>query len=210
MLGTIVNFFKKGNRIKMSKKIVLLVPGFLLLLLTGFASASMISGDFRTESDLDFGLGPKVYQDIGATIDSGVELTDADFVENPEDWGGGLVFMDYNPLTNILTLDSQDEWDFMTFDAWINNIIFNTSEVITGISMLSNGLTDPVIVPTLSFTSNSIYIAYDYEPDVFYFTEGIAEFQITTSAGSPVPEPTTIVLFGLGILGLAGVSRRKK
>ncbi len=30
------------------------------------------------------------------------------------------------------------------------------------------------------------------------------------AAGQPIPEPTTIVLFGLGLLGFAGVSRRKK
>jgi hypothetical protein len=27
---------------------------------------------------------------------------------------------------------------------------------------------------------------------------------------NPVPEPTTILLFGIGLLGLAGVSRKKK
>ncbi|MCP3873037.1 MAG: PEP-CTERM sorting domain-containing protein, partial [Desulfobacteraceae bacterium] len=27
---------------------------------------------------------------------------------------------------------------------------------------------------------------------------------------SPVPEPTTVILFGIGLLGLAGVNRRKQ
>jgi len=36
----------------------------------------------------------------------------------------------------------------------------------------------------------------------------IAEYGVNVSA--PVPEPATIMLFGLGLLGLAGVSRRKK
>ena len=33
---------------------------------------------------------------------------------------------------------------------------------------------------------------------------------IAGASGAPVPEPATILLFGLGILGVAGVSRRKK
>jgi len=33
---------------------------------------------------------------------------------------------------------------------------------------------------------------------------------IVGQGGSPVPEPATMLLFGLGLLGFEGVSRRKK
>jgi len=43
-------------------------------------------------------------------------------------------------------------------------------------------------------------VLYHYAMDNFTFNEGSA----------PVPEPTTIILFGIGLLGLSGVSRRIK
>ena len=115
------------------KKIV----GMLVCLFVGSANATIILGDFRTESDLDFGAGPKVYEDIAEMVGGQVELTSSDFVSNPQGWGGGLVNVDLDPISNILTLDSQDTWDFHFFDMWITNITFNLPEVISGISLIS-------------------------------------------------------------------------
>lgn len=196
----------------MKKKFVAELTVFLLILGSfGIANATLISGDFRTESNLpDHRTGnPLVHEDLNASIGLGVELTEDDFLENPDNWGGGLVYMDYDASTNILTLDSQDVWDFQTFDAWINNIIFDTTEEITGITMISNDLTNPTFDPTFSFTANSIHIGWDYTPDVYDFTGGIAQFQITTST-APIPEPATMLLFGTGLVGLLGSRARKK
>jgi hypothetical protein len=111
-----------------------------VLLITGNVEAAILSGDFRTESDLPYccdRAGPLVYENIGAAVGAGEELTGANFVQNPSNWGGGVVHMDLDPLTNILTLHSQDIWDFETFDAWITNIVFDAGERITGLSLIS-------------------------------------------------------------------------
>jgi hypothetical protein len=178
--------------------------------LVNVASANLIVGDFITNSDLPSqGSGALVYQELAQSIGTGyeLELADGDFVTNPSSWRGGLVWMDYNPLTNILLLDSQDDWDFETFDAYINNIQFSAGEHITGISLLSNDLITPIVTPSLSFTDDSIHISY---AGSFDFTGNSASFQITTSSGTStsVPEPSTLAIFALGMIGLA--SRRFK
>ncbi len=174
--------------------------------LVNIANAGLIVGDFVTHSDLpDAGSsGALIYQELSQTIGAGYELdlVDGDYLTNLSNWGGGLVWMDFDPTTNILLLDSQDEWDFQTFDAFINNIQFSAGEYITGISLLNNDLVSPNTVPLLSFTNNSIHISY---AGVFDFTGNSASFQITTSSAS-VPEPSTLAIFALGMIGLA--SRR--
>ncbi|MCP3874580.1 MAG: PEP-CTERM sorting domain-containing protein [Desulfobacteraceae bacterium] len=37
----------------------------------------------------------------------------------------------------------------------------------------------------------------------------LADLTVRIEVGQPVPEPATVLLFGLGLLGLAGVNRRK-
>ncbi len=186
----------------------------LALALTGFSaalSAGPLSGDFRTESDLpDYSAsGPLVYESLGQSIGAGYELDSSHFVGNPSGWGGGVVWMDYDDTTDILTLDSQDTWDFQTFDAYITNIVFGgPGEFISGISLLNDDLTAPMLVPALSFTADSLHISYNW-PSVFNFTGGLATFQIELSSDPvAVSEPASLALMGLGLLGF-GLSRRR-
>lgn len=183
----------------------------LAFMFAGAANAALVTGDFRTESNLpDTRTGsPLVYESLNQSIGAGYELDNGDFLENPDGWGGGVVWMDFNESTNILTLVSQDRWDFETFDAYISNIVFDTvGEYISAVSLVSNGLTNPSFLPTLSFSDNSLHVSYDYTPDVFNFTGGISTFQIET-ATTTVPEPSAFLLMSLSLAGL-GFFRRNK
>jgi Ca2+-binding RTX toxin-like protein len=185
----------------------------IALLFTGVTNATIISGDFRTESDLPYccgSFGPLVYENLNATVGAGDELTGANFVSNPDNWGGGLVFIDLDPTTNIITLNSQDEFDFETFTASISNIIFDAGEVITGLSWISGNLTDLGIPEILSFTGNSVSVSYDVGSgnDTFDFNLTQAQFQIETQSDSvAVPAPASILLVSLGLLMLVGRKR---
>lgn len=186
------------------------IVSMLLLSVSCLSHAGLISADFITESHLpeNTRLGAKTYQSLSQVIGAGVELSGEHLVSNPAGWGGGSVWMDFDPLNNVLTLLSQDEWDFQTFDAWMSNITFSQAgEYITGFSLLSSDLVTDNILPVLSFTADSLHISYKGIPD-FNFTGGQAKFLVQTSQQpTAVPEPASVAIFGLALLGL-GVGRR--
>lgn len=185
-------------------------------LLSFHAAAAVISADFRTEADLpDYSVrGALVHERTGSVLGAGNELDSSDFVRNPSHWGGGIVHVDWDAATNVLTLDSRDTWDFQTFILEIGNIVFDSAQKIVGLSVISDGLvTREGGAPILNFTDDGLSIGYQSgRYDVFNFTGREARFQVILADiadVAPIPEPGTLALLGLGIVGLAALRRSR-
>ena len=95
-----------------------------------------------------------------------------------------------NPYRSAINLFEVDIFTLM--QQFIDDSIFDNS-------------TD--MLRTAGVTSDS-YLFWDAIHPTTYAHGMIAEAAYNEVA--PVPEPTTVLLFGIGLLGLAGVSRRKK
>ena len=79
-----------------------------------------------------------------------------------------------------------------------------------GMDTMSSDSTDAEFISSMDFSSQTAVglRVFATSGDKLY---SVGEFQaFGTLTSSSVPEPTTMILFGIGLLGLAGVNRRKK
>jgi hypothetical protein len=185
-----VVFYGLLKRDIMNNRFALASVALALSLTALGASAGVNRATFRTESNLPvYRTGtPLIYEARNARVGSTEELTSANFLSNPDGWGGGVVHMDYRKGSNTLTLSSQDTWDFQTFHAQMLDMKMEAGESVCGVTYTGGDITQSGIVPTATFTDNSVSISYTIGDvpagGVFNFSGGQATFSVAIcSAG---------------------------
>lgn len=200
----------------------IVITSCLLILLYGSASASFLRVDFGGYAYLEgsnYQTSFQGYFDLDVSIATpGASYTPVDpnlqfgaeFTVNGEDplsWTD-----DYTVFINFGIDSKVSAWDFYTPDVIISG---TTDPLEDSLTFVRGTFTPP--------TENPIENPFDFDGIKRYSLDGVwgQWLNITPEAlpfpgsnpvpdSNPVPEPATMVLFGLGLLGLAGVSRRKQ
>ncbi len=200
----------------MKKKVLVLLSCFLLFLVSNASSTPILIGDV-VYAELIF---PSCFDNqetitpSSATVGSGVEFS-----------------INTSTGRELFTVDIGDSYIKMQIDTGSSMTAgFVRQLSITGIdwfgdpSVTIQGVTldignegmwdNPVgiVVGDVAFTEHSL--TFEWGSGAYWPRASWAQINLIPSSGEDdpppsIPEPSTIILFGLGLLGLAGVGRKK-
>ncbi len=202
----------------MTKKfLVSLAIGFLMFGMVGTASAVVLTFD-----DI-LGVTQNDYGEIGSyggfdfkTINGSPNYNRMDWIDTVgSQWNYGSVSGDFTMLNNysgsaIITSSTGSDFTFsgLYTRIWLDNIESRNVDIEAFNNGSSVWVSDFILTTTWEFIAGSSVII-----DELHLNFGnnflVDNLELNGSGSSSVPEPATMVLFGLGLLGLAGVSRKK-
>jgi len=189
----------------------------IFLVLIGFSSAHAVNLSFETVTS-ELMIGGSF--DVGLVI-SGNELT-GDYFSGGNDLGAFDIQIQYDE--SLIDYDNgflNDDLGLSYGDTLLNSgggmIQLRETSLEWDLSLQP----DSFALATLSFTATAAgtgQISYldseitlgDFNGDSFDVVNTIPlSFDITEAPVAPIPEPTTMLLFGTGMLGLIGFGRKK-
>lgn len=195
------------------KKLFLLLTVFFMLSFFSLAVATTL--DFNDNSELGVVLGggmewnsvggghlfmqSYVNDDIIMTLDSNTYINN--FQMNYDPWEGYDISGNYSPNGWPVSIAAYNESDSLIWSTQVDLISTkgDWSKWIT-VSVETANVAKLVFGPT-----GTVYQEPGYWPSI----DNMVINENLQQPPAPTPEPTTILLFGIGILGLAGVSRKK-
>ena len=153
----------------------------------------------------DFTLSHSIVDHLGVYDSSsgwGGIATDGDNFIIAGSGNGTTVTLDFNSAINSFGINVTDWGDFGSGSLIFRNDIGESYTIATSSLPNNNVLFFGIINSDFSFISVDLVNSIS--------GEAYAIDEVYYGNTSPVPEPTTILLFGLGLLGLTGVNRKKR